>query len=252
VLGLLLAAPAWTAREVQAAGAAPQVRWTGTRISIELAGPAPLAELLERVADVTGVSILLRGDGGSIGPLVVHEVPLTEVLETITAGHGLVMRFAAATASGAPPRPAEVWVLSGGQAAPRAYRPSTPRRSSKPGLKDSPAGRMAAKMEQIKVWSLANRGNAGTEQLGQILATDKDPARREVAVRTLALVGGDAAVRVLARGLYDPNSRVRLQTIHSIRKLKDAGALSDLKAAAALERDPRVRQAMRWALDKPS
>jgi len=197
---------------------------TGSELQLEVR-QAPLAQVLDKIADATGVSIhysVLPRDLVSTtcaGPTISRI--LTCLLERKA---DLVYRYGRVASQGhsQPQRePEEVWVLAINEANSAACNPSG--NCIKQAFQDK---------KDTKTGSVQN----GIDETGLLLkmAASGDPAQRLDAVALLAIKGrgGDADVRkALENALSDRDATVRAQALSSLARREGDGAALQLQDA---------------------
>lgn len=200
---------------------------TGTELQLEVR-QAPLAQILNRIADLTGVqihySVLPEGlvTATCVGPTA------KQVLECLLDHKAdLIFRYPShAIKNDLPKQPAEVWVLGAKFDVNQTYSDAC----------------MAVGSQQHAIHRTTHTKKVGvqtesepdeSEELIQ-MAKSENPAERAEAIGRLLSVGrkNDASIReVLETALSDEDARVRVQAISSLSHREGAGAAAALREA---------------------
>ena len=225
------------------ATSALEIDLIGDRVYLEASERVAVETVLSRLGAVTGVAVSVRSSN-KVGPLTVEGVPPAEAFAALAEGHDTALRF---VDNDGARRLVSIWV-SERSASSSPSRQSSPTRVYRSPVPAVVADRQAESAERKRVMALADRGEAGVPGLQRLLSGDNSSQMRELAVRALAQVGGKSAATGLARALFDPDAKVRLQAVDGVRRVKDSRALADLAAAMQRERDPAVRQVMERVL----
>ena len=203
---------------------------------MRLSEPAPVADLVRAIAAAIGAEVTMRRDPGTAGPLALRQTPVAEALRLLAGRSSLALRYQ-------PDGQIAVIVLVAAGSAPPVTQsaPEVPREPAQP----PPAadGRSVALRDVVE---LSYREDADARiELARLAGAAKDPAVRGAAISALANTGDALALRAIdSVGLTDRDPAVRLEAARSLQRLQGANAKPRLAAAAAIEPDAGVRQAI--------
>lgn len=227
---IVLAAGPWLLPgPVHAAPAVFDLSVDDGRVTLRIADPVPVAEVVAALADAVGATAVFRRNPGEVGPLQLSGVPVAETLQRLAGRNSLavvhdkqgVRSIVLVGRGGQRAEPAEV-------AAPPPPPPDDAREQRSRGL------------QRVVELSYQDDDEARSELLA--LAENPDPAIRRAAISALATLGGTTAVAAVdGKGLGDPDPSVRSQAARSLWQLLGRRAEPRLAAAAATESDPEVR-----------
>jgi hypothetical protein len=222
--GLAVGAPRAGAQAPAAPTADVTVR--DGRVSLDVRD-VPLGELLRLIGERAGVRMNVDGRFATPVTRAFTEVPLESAIRRLARGHSLSFAYAAPADRGGRPRLAEVWVIEGTPAAPRA----------------APAVR-AERARRLQVVSALGRRRdpAAVAELGGILARDGDPLVRARAASALGATRDARAAAALTAALGDPEATVRLAAVSALRRSVGEESADGLARVLAGDPDPRVRR----------
>lgn len=242
-LHLAAAGAAALCLEVQAAAEAdPQrppldVRVEAGRLSVDIVGAVPLADVLEAIAAQTGAELRLRGEPGDVRPQAFTAKPLADGIRQLVEPNGVAMTFEPTPDPGDAPRLSSLTV----------YAATAP--SPVDGATGSIRGPAAAGAERARdgLPSLWDFGRAGDDSviaaLAEALVRDPDALTREGVGASLGVPEGpedhDAVRDALASG--DP--RERIAALWAIGARGGDGAVGPLIGVLTGDEDPEVRRA---------
>lgn len=212
------------------------------RLSVDLNGITLDAALTE-IAARAGFTLDVRGALTSLRQRQVTDLPLDEGLQHLLEGYDLVMRLAPDNSTGSGQRVTALVVL-GRKQDPLGQRPSDRSQqfaTTSPGYRD-----FAAQPRRRRWHAIGDLDRQGDREaallLREILAQDPDPGIRTTAASALSRAPRRIAGAALTAALDDPEARVRIQAIRSLRAVQGWRALRRLQELALHDRDPEVRR----------
>jgi hypothetical protein len=188
----------------------------------------PLGELLRLMGERAGVRMNVDGRFATPVTRAFTDVPLESAIRRLARGHSLSFAYAPPAERGGRPRLAEVWVIEGTPAAPRA----------------APAVTGAERARRLQAVSALGRRRdpAAVAELGGILARDGDPLVRARAASALGAARDAGAAAPLTTALGDPDATVRLAAVSALRRALGEQSADGLVRVLAGDPDPRVRR----------
>lgn len=245
---LLLAAALWVAEPGVAeaghpAGSGLDLTVEAGLVSLYLPEPLPVADVVATLAQAVGADFTVRRDPGSVGPLRLDAVPVSEAVRRLAGSSSFVLHhrddgsvgtILIVARSGETPRPVPV----------------------SPGVPDTapePSARELRSIALRDVVELSYREDAEARRaLLRLAAEAEDAAIRRAAIGALGGVDDLAARAAIGgSGLTDRDPSVRRQAAHSLWRQLGRSAQPRLAAAAAVEADPEVRAAILAILSAP-
>ncbi len=200
------------------------------RVTLRIADPVPVADVVAALAEAVGAKAVFRRNPGEVGPLQLSGVPVAETLQRLAGRNSLAVVHDKEGVRSI------VLVGRGGQ---RAEPVVVVTPSPAPPADDAREQRSRG-LQRVVELSYQADDEARSELLA--LTENPDPAIRRAAISALATLGGTTAVAAVdGKGLGDPDPSVRSQAARSLWQLLGRKAEPRLAAAAATETDPEVR-----------
>lgn len=233
--GLTLAAGTVFPRHA-ALAAAVDLKVDGGRLSLHSSEPASVADLVRSIAAAIGAQVTLRRDPGTVGPLTLRQTPVADALRLLAGRGSLALRYGPDGVISA-----IVLVATGGTPAVVQPVPATPPEPAPP---PPTADRQSVALRDVVELSY-REDEAARIELARLAGAAEDPAVRGAAISALANTNDALAFRAIdSVGLTDRDPTVRLQAARGLQRLQGANARPRLAAAAAIEPDAGVRQAI--------
>ncbi len=212
------------------------------RLSVDLAETS-LEAALNDIAEQAGFSLEVHGPLESLRQRRVEALPLAEGLRHLLDGYDLIMRL---SPKGGPDGSAQVTdlVVLGRKALAAAVVPApvtSDAPTTSPAYQDFAAGTKRQRLSGIG--DLDRQGDrAAARLLREIVTLDPDPGIRINAAAALSRAPRRIAGIALTAALDDPEARVRIQAIRSLRAVQGRRALRRLQELAVHDNDPEVRR----------
>lgn len=253
------------AREAAQARPAADVTYDGERLSVSVADPRPLREVIEAIGAATGAETVVRRDPGMVGPVEVGPAPPGQVLREIVGKNSLAITYGSprdAGAHGADARPGEVRriIVVGrdprGPGIPPAGGSEVagrPLPSQEPVADPPPPGQPSDPMRRLLRRVAELGGGQGSEEDVLELeeayyASQMLELRRAVLVSLSRLNTPETLALIERLGLGDADPEIRLFAARALHRADPAYSRPVLTSAAAAEIDPNVRREMQALL----
>lgn len=229
---VLAAGPGLFPGPVHAAPAVFDLSVDDGRVTLRIADPVPVAEVVAALAGALGATAVFRRNPGEVGPLQLSDVPVAETLQRLAGRNSLAVVHDKQGVRSI------VLVGRGAQRAESAVAvAAAPSQAPPP---DDARDQRSRGLQRVVELSYQGDDEARSELLA--LTDNPDPAIRRAALSALATLGGTTAVAAVdGKGLADPDPSVRSQAARSLWQLLGRKAEPRLAAAAATETDPEVR-----------
>ena len=224
------------------------------------ASNAPLADVLQAIADQAGIEIVLAGDLSFPITRSYSDVALEDGLQRLMGDASYVMIYGSVP-DGEDPAPlielrvyADIMGTAGAISQSGAVSPEdaaialravtlslAPTAEGDEGLHEEIAGLERDERILAMQWLADFEDSIAVATLGRFLALDKDSAVRSEAAFALSGIGSDAAAEALAIGLGDDDPGVRLEVVDALSGIEDFDTALRLGQVLFGEPDPEVR-----------
>jgi hypothetical protein len=216
---------------------------------------APLAQVLQVIAERAGIEVVLRGDGGAPITQAFSAMPLPDAIRRLAPGRSVMVAYGVPVTEGEPAPVTAVWIMA---ASPRRGAAAS---ASQPVAVDSPpipagampagtrpadlSGESAPTARVVEIQTLAGDAGLGSvaalTRLAEIGASGEEAALREQAVAALGRLNDVRAEPALVAALDDVDVSVRVRAIRGLRTFGTDTAAQSIAGALIGDAMPEVR-----------